>query len=627
MGIKSSNSFRCMTLLGIFALIALAMGLNTSTAVAQQAPTGEFQLDGTAALNTSYPICVYGTAQIPCDYWDLLNGSGGTNPTGAAGHSTARTFINGESSTESFTGGGSKDPNPISQWSCSTTPTPNKDTLTNGYAAAYIAPNKDLVTIFGADRLSVNGDANIGIWFFQNTVVCNPATGKFSGSHSLGDIFVISAFTQGGSVPTISVFEWDGSCSAGVKNPAPGQCADANLRLEFSAGSLCDNGSTVSTLAACAITNTSPIPVSWPYPTASSSVPSTIPTQAFFTGGVDVTNLLKTQVCFTSFLEETRSSQSTTAVLKDFLGGSFPVCSISVSKSCPNPGVPNATGTGFTDTWTGNVCNTSAASLTGAQILDTLPDGSTTNPTLSSTNLGPAGSGTDCATYTVTFSTTALTATNTAGAKAFFGSAEIDPSVCNGVSGTNCTAQATCHNSASSSVGINKHCVAPGITDLQCGTGGCVVVVPYSAQVCNNGTSQLTNIQVADYPNPGTNLVAVSPNGFTLNPGECTGTSTTTACTSTSQCTGGDTCVNSVCTAPANPTGTYIPTNFDSASTGTTNGRFSFDDKISVTSAHAVIGSQPAPVSGCTNSGDLACSGQTCPLCPLGDCSTSSTLP
>src|SRR5215469_11827262 len=295
---------------------------------AQVAPTTEFQLDGTATPNGSYPACVYGT----CDVWDLLNGSGsgGANPGGSAGSSAGRTFSNGEASTLVFIGGGSKDPNDLTSWSCTSKSSPNKDTLTNGYAAGYTNnPASDLVLVFGADRLSTSGDANIGIWFFQQNVHCDAASGAFlqpdgtAAKHMKGDIFAVSAFTVGGTTPSITVFMWNPACLA-PGNPTA-NCADTNLQRLFSVTASCDVSGTLDTDPACAITNSADIQASWPYPTASSPTPSTIPAQAFFTGGIDISYLLThfgglTSIpCFGSFLEETRSSQTPSAVLKDFI--------------------------------------------------------------------------------------------------------------------------------------------------------------------------------------------------------------------------------------------------------------------------------------------------------------------
>ena len=181
-------SFRAGCIGKILLLSGLVAGVTTG-AVAQVAPTSIFQLNGNAA-NTNL-TCNYGQ---PCDYWNLLNGTGapananGTGAGSSAGSSLVRTFIDGTSTTNSFTGGGSKDPNPISQWKYSGSPTPNKDTLNAGYAAAYSSMGQFLL-VFGADRASPNGDANIGIWFFQNKVLPD-GNGGFTGSHMDHDIFL-----------------------------------------------------------------------------------------------------------------------------------------------------------------------------------------------------------------------------------------------------------------------------------------------------------------------------------------------------------------------------------------------------------------------------------------------------
>ena len=55
---------------------------------------------------------------------------------------------------------------------------------------------------------------------------------------------------------------------------------------------------------------------------------------AFVEFGLDVNAVLGGPIgCFTTFLAETRSSQSTTAQLKDFAFGAFPICGIAVEKT------------------------------------------------------------------------------------------------------------------------------------------------------------------------------------------------------------------------------------------------------------------------------------------------------
>src|SRR5690349_2293377 len=194
------------TVFGMGAIVALF-----SVAASAQAPSTIFQLNGNPA-NDGLP-CTYGTTTTTCDYWNLINGTGSAVPVSGTGmgHSALNTFLPGSSNTFSFTTGGSKDPSPISSWAYATTGTPNKDTLNAAYAAAYNTSGLDI--IFGADRLSPSGNANIGIWFFQDNITTNGA-GGFTGAHRNGDVFVISSFTTGGGTSTISVFEWNSACTA-----------------------------------------------------------------------------------------------------------------------------------------------------------------------------------------------------------------------------------------------------------------------------------------------------------------------------------------------------------------------------------------------------------------------------
>lgn len=577
------KSIACST---TYLLRAVCVAFAVTAASAQTAPTSLFQIDGHAEQSTGYSQCSYAgvTGTVACDFWNELNGSGTATGTGgigtgsSAGHSKVRTFINGLGATPSFTGGGSKDSNALSQWAYSTTPTPNKDTLNAGYAAAYIAPNSDFVMMFGADRLSPNGDANIGIWFFQQSVAPN-GSGGFTGAHVNKDIFVISSFTNGGGTSGISVLEWDSACASGVKNPGPNQCADTNLRLLASAAANNVCGSALY----CAVTNSSSTASSWE---------SAIASPLFFQGGVNITRALMNAgvtdlPCFSSFLEETRSSQSTTAVLKDFLSGGLPVCGLHITKTCDQANtklVNNGTQVQFA--WTGTVTNIGVGTLSGVQVNDTLPDSSTAHPAL---NIGGSTvtslTANQTANYSITYTGSTVSATNTATAQGAFGSTTIN---------SDNTAQATCSQPVSTSISVVKHCAAPG-PGLQCGAGGCVVQVPYYAQVCNNGTVQLTNISLSDSPTS-----TISGNNLTLNPGQCTGG------------TGN----------PAHPSGTYQPTAFDPASDGATNGRFSFTDVISVNSATAAIGPNPTVIpAGQQCAGTLACAPVSCPMCSSGECS------
>ena len=566
------NITRCFKkLLFTGGVIVLGAGL----AQAQNAPTNLFQINGDASNDNL--TCDYG----PCDYWNLLNGSGaGTSP-GAAGSSTVRTFISGSSSTDSFTGGGSKDPNDLSQWAYSNSPTPNKDTLNAVYAAAYSAPNGDFELMFGADRASPSGDANIGIWFFQQNITTN-GKGGFTGLHTTHDIFIISSFTGGGGTSNVSVLEWDPGCATGVKNPTSGQCADTNLRLLGSAA----GSSVCGSSPFCAITNSSTTTTTWEGQLAS---------PLFFQGGVDITQVLATAgitslPCFSSFLTETRSSQSTTAVLKDFLLGGFPVCGLAITKQCDSANqmlVNNGTQVQFA--WKGTVTNTGVGTLSSIQVNDALPNNTTANPTVkdASGNTITSLPAKQTGYYSITYLSSNLTETNNATAQGSFGTLvfSTDPAH---------PATATCTQTVNTALTVAKSCVAPG-PGLNCTPSGCVVQVPVRAKVCNTGNVQITGITLTDSP-----TTTVSPNGFTLSPNQCTGD------------TG----------APALPTGTYTPT--AAAGDGATNGRYTFTDTISITAARPTLGTLTPIGTGQLCSGTYGCAQASCPLCNGGECTTTA---
>jgi hypothetical protein len=192
--------------------------------------------------------------------------------------------------------GGSKDIDDVADWHWDDNNSPDKDEITDAYAALY-AGN---VFAFGADRYATNGDAQIGFWLLQGDVGL-VAGGDFSGNHELGDILVLSDFTQGGGTSTIRVYRWVGS---GGSDGALDQI-------------------TVSSSDALAEVNEAPVVSPWPY-TPKSGTAGTFPIGAFFEGAVDL-GALGISGCFSSFIAETRSSQSVSAELKDFVFGEFDV--------------------------------------------------------------------------------------------------------------------------------------------------------------------------------------------------------------------------------------------------------------------------------------------------------------
>lgn len=336
-------------------VLVLTVGAGRSLAVDQSA----FELDGNAEADGSSG-----------DDWDLLYG-GKLNPP------TVFTFVDDPAPQSIFTGGGSKDIYDISKWAWKDGSVPDKDNITNAYAASYIAPadnanvtKGDLLVYFGCDRFAVNGDAFLAFWFFQDRITLKSST--FNGQHKTGDILVLVNFPQGANAkPAIKVAKW---------NPAKPTAAQ-NLELIVSGDVPPGNGAVCTPDGnACATTNLTVIPAPWPY-TPKSGTPGFFPPQAFFEGGVNLTKLLGSTPCFSSFLCESRSSEQFTAVLKDFVLGEFPVCGISVTKACQVSRLTtknDLTGKFFVVTVTGEVTNTGGAVLPAGAVLtvtDTPSDG------------------------------------------------------------------------------------------------------------------------------------------------------------------------------------------------------------------------------------------------------------
>src|SRR3989441_4351792 len=172
--VRSFNSKRFLAPLGATAILA------TATVAWAVAPTTVYEIDGNVFDDPGNGIADWNTLNGDCLFQGGLSGS--------AGGSNTRTCIGSENPPRIFTQGGSKDPLDINQWHWKPADTvPDKDTITHGYAASYTATIgasviADKVVVIGGDRFAVNGDANIGAWFFQQNVSLN-SDGTFSGVH------------------------------------------------------------------------------------------------------------------------------------------------------------------------------------------------------------------------------------------------------------------------------------------------------------------------------------------------------------------------------------------------------------------------------------------------------------
>ena len=455
-----------------------------------------------------------------------------------------------------YTQGGSKDVLDVSNWMYTSGSVPDKDEITHAFAAAYsvdtgVGGSQPHTWIyFGADRFADNGDSNIGFWFFQNSISlggpanatkATPFTGIPcpSGSsnclpgelHRNGDILIVSAFTQGGAIGSIIVFEWQNGALLQVGAFNAAQCTP----------------NSPSHSPACAIINTFPVPAPPPWQYVPKSGPvNEYPTGSFFEGGIDVSAIFGGQApCFASFLAETRSSQTDNAQLKDFVLGAFPECSVAITKTCAPPPTFLSNPSRVHYNFTGNVNNDGGGNLFNLTVVDTFPFGATntvlSQPTTPSGGLAPGASAPYSGSFNVptnaqvTNNVTASAAATSGGSNTVTNDHLGNPAAAAAVFGTPGT---TCSINTNPALSLTKSCVV----SLVPGPGGVVLADDTSIQICNTSPDgatvisniTLTNNVVLNGPGSGTDFNVVS--NLTLQPGEC---QTYTPSYTPTQCAGG----------------------------------------------------------------------------------------
>ena len=301
---------------------------------------GVFQLDGDAQEATG------DTSQA--DDWDVIckansatctfQGTLGTGVGSPSQYLKKSSHVNdGDLNASIFTGGGSKDPEDTTAWAWKDGAggLPDKDNLLHAYAARY-EPPKSATTCpaaaaatnctllyFGADRFANDGDAQMGFWFLQKKLTLDGVksgggTSFAGGPHTPGDLLVISDFSNGGTTSTINVFKW--VTSGG----------DAGTHLLFLAGSddaNCGSSALTHPDRFCGIVNPADGTIApWEYTNKRGR--TTFDQGEIYEAGINISDptINLGGECFSSFVAETRSSTSTTAVLKDFVLGQFESC-------------------------------------------------------------------------------------------------------------------------------------------------------------------------------------------------------------------------------------------------------------------------------------------------------------
>jgi hypothetical protein len=229
-------------------------------------------------------------------------------------------------------------------------------------------------------NISATKAQNVPCTESDNGTTCN-ANGLNPGSGTLpcdstdkqGDILIVSAFTTGGVTSTISVYEWVGDHAINAKS---GLCVTSSCSVvtKLNANPGCDANVAVTGDVACAITNhpvqyqtcptgtprppcipgnTIPTPSPWLFTEKSSdnSAVCTVTANAFcdgayFEAGLNLTALGLQTECTSSFLMNTRSSQSVDSALQDFALGQVGSCT---SGTMTTPKASTDGGTSYVD--------------------------------------------------------------------------------------------------------------------------------------------------------------------------------------------------------------------------------------------------------------------------------------
>jgi Prealbumin-like fold domain len=398
---KKQRGRRLLTALATVGL--LAGTLATASAVLAVHNTGVFQMDGNAqTIVQSTPPAL--------EDWDLIckahpadcSFAAGVTPPAGTTTATSSSFTTDGVNASIFTGGGSKDPQDLPNWSWKDGSVPDKDNLLHAFAARYsttpsttcpvtgAATTCDLL-YFGSDRFDNSGDAQQGFWFFQHKVVANGANGTFvdaagaPATHTNGDILIVSDFSNGGTTSIVNVYRW------------------FNGGLTFVAGGpnqLC--APSLGTDPFCGIVNpTNGTIAPWLFTDKSGN--HTYLQGEFYEAGINLSDpsINLANECFSSFLSETRSSTSTTATLKDFVLGQLAPCGAGIQI---NP--PTATNeVGATHIFTVHVTKTvGGATVPAAGVFPTVTLAATNGAVISNIVNNCALTGTDASgNCTVTF--------------------------------------------------------------------------------------------------------------------------------------------------------------------------------------------------------------------------------
>ncbi|WP_223551534.1 T9SS type A sorting domain-containing protein [Aestuariivivens sp. NBU2969] len=289
-------------------------------------------------------ICIDGN---PDDWPSVLNNVGGYNY--EAVFIQDNTSADGISNNDTQFTEGSADVNIVNDpnaaipngWIWNLGNANNKGDISNGGAVLI----GDKIFFFG-DRIAINGDAQIGFWFTLDGISPLPLEGKsagFTGIHKEGDLLALSNFTNGGGEVNLRLFRWVDDPNDAVYDgilPDPVRAPDG----DESTGNLkflgVDTNAVVNSVEVSIPTFVGPYAGSqevipqgglgvWDYVGSTgpgiTQVPGLYHEGAYFEGFIDLSGpeFQGVDTCFSSFILETRNSQSASASQQDFIAGPF----------------------------------------------------------------------------------------------------------------------------------------------------------------------------------------------------------------------------------------------------------------------------------------------------------------
>jgi len=539
----------------IFALLALAVAVLALPQAAFAAngvddPLLVFQLEGNVTnesdicflLNSSGAFTAPFAGNCPSGFAHVQFGAttdDWANIATPPNHAEATSYISpstspaeaiNSNSDSIFTAGGSKDTLGISSgaWKWKNGKPQAKDDIEHAFAAAYTLPGVvngssaacgganepgcDTAVYFGMTRYDNSGDATAGFWFFQDggvglaggtlnankDPICSVGSGcPFSGHHSNGDLLIVSDFSQGGPISSIVIYTW--ACSG------TGAACDSSGSLVASSASGGECNPIAGSSSLCSIANGGS-GLSVPFGFLNKSGQSTLANGELLEGGVDLNVIFPGGLpCFSTFMAETRSSNSPTATLSDLTPPvSFPLCGASITKTCTGAGFVNDPTTGATSvkySFSGTVKNTGIGNLTNVCVSDT-PGANfiigslnlVQPPECSSGSLAPGAT----STYSGDFRTTSASNTegNTATVNATSsGGTAISPASASWIVSPNTQLPNVC-TPAPGPLDLTKECsvaVVPvnGVLEIR---------VDFDGVVTNHSGVQVTGLSVTDNP-------------------------------------------------------------------------------------------------------------------------------